>query len=290
MSASELLRLGGIVFVAVTCVVLGDTAGKLLTGDGVAPVFVAWSRFALAASILLPFSGLTRAEWPALLDRWVLLRAALIACGIASILTALRTEPIADVFGAFFIGPIVSYGLAVMLLGEPPSGGRAALLGLGFAGVMLIVKPGFSATSGMAFALLAGVFYGAYLAATKAVASRYRPRFLLISQLLTGAVLLAPFGLGAGAPTLDGSTSLLILASALGSAAGNYLLVIANRKANASLIAPLVYTQLISATLVGILVFGDWPDGLALAGLAVITLSGLGSLALARQNLQAKLQ
>lgn len=285
MPLPDLLRLAGLVFAAVSLVVLGDTAGKLLTSGGVDPFLVAWSRFALAAIALLPFSGLTRAELPNLLDRRILVRGLFIACGISSILTALRTEPIANVFGAFFIGPVVSYILAILFLHERPSALRGVLLGLGFAGVMLVVKPGFGATPGIGFALLAGMFYGAYLVMTRVVAGVFRPRFLLISQLLIGSVALAPLAAMAELPATDLRLSLLILLSAAGSAVGNFLLVLANRRAEASLIAPLVYSQLISATVLGVLVFGDWPDIWTLAGLLVIAGSGIGSLALHRQSL-----
>lgn len=278
----NLLSLIGIVFLAVTCVVIGDTAGKLMTAGGVAPAFVAWTRFLIAAVVLLPFSGLRRAELPRLFEWRILLRALLVAGGIFCILSALRTEPIANVFGAFFVGPVVSYVLAVLFLGERPSFGRGLLLAVGFLGVMLVVKPGFGATLGMGFALAAGVFYGGYLAMTRAVAGGARPRFLLISQLLIGTFALTPVGLSAELPVISAPLAGLILLSALGSAAGNFLLVIANRRAEASLIAPLVYTQLISATVMGVAVFGDWPDAISLAGLVLIAGSGLGTLILAR--------
>ena len=87
-------------------------------------------------------------------------------------------------------------------------------------------------------------------------------------------------------PSFDFAAMTLIAISALGSAVGNYLLAIANRKAEASLIAPLVYSQLVSATLLGILVFGDWPDLLTLLGLLLILASGLGSL-IAHQRTQS---
>lgn len=274
----DLLLLIATVFVAVTCVVIGDTAGKLLTGGGVDPFIVAWSRFFVGALILLPFSGLSRQELPALANRRVLLRAALITCAICCILTALRTEPIANVFGAFFVGPVMSYILAILFLGERPSAQRSLLLGLGFAGVMLVVKPGFGSSLGMGFALAAGTFYGAYLVMTRTLAGAFRPRFLLISQLLIGTIILTPFGLQSDFPAPDAPLLLLLLVSALGSALGNYLLVMASRKAEASLIAPLVYSQLISATGIGIVIFGDWPDLVSLAGLVLIAVSGLGSL------------
>ncbi len=282
MSVPDLLRLGGIVFVAVTFVVLGDTAGKVLTASGVSPIFVAASRFLVGVILLLPISGLRWAEFGQLRDWRLVLRGGVIAAGIACILTALRTEPIANVFGAFFIGPLVSYVLAVLFLGERGSLGRTILLGIGFVGVLLVVKPGFGATTGIAFALLAGVFYGIYLAMTRLVAGSYRPRFLLMSQLLIGSVLLSPALVTVEWPALRIDLWLLVLASAAGSAVGNYLLVLASRRGEASLIAPLVYTQLISATVVGVAIFGDWPDALALVGLGLILVSGLAALALTR--------
>ncbi len=282
MTLFDLLRLGGLVFAAVTFIVLGDTAGKALMAAGVPSIFVALSRFAFGALLLLPFSGLKWAELWHLRDWRLLLRGALITCGIASILTALKTEPIANAFGAFFIGPVVSYVLAVLFLGEKVTPGRTALLALGFLGVMLVVKPGFGASPGILFALLAGVFYGGFLAITRWVARDHRPRFLLMSQLLVGSVLLSPALVVVDVPAFEAGLWALILTSAAASAIGNYLLVLANRQGEASLIAPLVYTQLISATAVGVWVFGDWPDAVALAGLGLILVSGLGTLVLGR--------
>lgn len=278
MTPAQLSKLAGGVFLAVSLVVMGDTAGKLLTGGGVAPAFVAWSRFALGGALIFPLSALSRADLPGFRDWRIWLRATAIIVGILSILTALRTEPIANVFGAFFIGPIVSYVLAIVFLGERPTASRAVLLALGFAGVLMVVKPGFDMRPGMGFALFAGLCYGIYLALTRLVAGRYRPRFLLLSQLLIGAVLLAPLGLSGPVPAFDLRLTGLIVLSALGSAIGNYVLVHANRGAEASLIAPLVYTQLITATVASIVVFHVWPDALTLLGLAVILASGLGSL------------
>jgi len=241
---------------------------------------VAWTRFAIAAVVLAPFvgwqSGDLRSLW-----RWeVVLRAVLVAGGIFSILTALKTEPIANVFGAFFIGPIFSYILAILFLGERPTRAQAALLLLGMLGVLLVVRPGFGATPGIGFAVLAGLFYGAFLAVTRKVVGAVRPRLLLLSQLVIGAIVLTPVGLSAPIPLMDAWTIGLLTLSALASAFGNYLLVMANRIGEASLIAPLIYTQLITATVIGIVVFGDLPDAIALAGLGLILCSGLGSLAL----------
>lgn len=278
MSVQELTRLAALVFIAVSFVVLGDTCGKLLAAEGVDAGITAFTRFFIGALVILPISGLRLSEIPELLNWRLLLRGALITCGILSILTALKTEPIANVFGAFFIGPVVSYVLAIFLLGERPTLARSLMLGLGFLGVLLVVQPGYTMTAGIGFALLAGTFYGGYLVATRMVAGTVRPRLLLLSQLVVGSVILAPVGLSLPMPDLSGQVVLLILGSALGSAAGNYLLVLANRRAEASLIAPLVYSQLITATLASVVIFGDLPNGLALIGLGLILISGGASL------------
>ncbi|MEL6119540.1 MAG: DMT family transporter [Pseudomonadota bacterium] len=284
MTSHFLIKLAGLIFVAVSFIVLGDTAGKALTSQGTPPIFVAWTRFAIAALLMLPFSGLTRRELPVFTDWRIIGRAIILAVGVSCILTGLQTEPIANVFGAFFIGPVVSFVLAVLLLGERATFARFWLLLLGFAGVLLVVKPGFGFTPGIGWALLAGICYGVFLVSTRVVAPLYRPRLLLISQLIIAAIVLSPFGIATSWPPLDPVTLALVTASAVGSAIGNYLIVISNRQADASLIAPLIYTQLISATAAGYFAFGDWPDAWVMLGLVVILVSGLGTLWLVRDT------
>ena len=277
-----LWRVGAIMLVSMTLIVGGDIAAKLLTQDGVSPIFIAWTRFALAAAVLFPFCALTRGDAVILRDGRIWLRALFIIGGICAILTALRTEPVADTFGAFFIGPVVAYVLSALLLKERITLARSALLALSFVGVLLVVKPGFGATIGMAFAVLAGVLHGSYVVSTRWVAPDYRPRLLLISQLVLGGLILAPFGLLALPDPLTLPAIVLITASATGSALGNLLLVTLSKTTPSSVIAPLIYTQLIPATAFGYLVFSDWPDLLSFLGLAVIFSSGVASLALAR--------
>lgn len=275
---SETLRALPLMLLAMALIPSGDAAGKLLGEAGVAPAFTAWSRFALGAALLAPFVlHLTPARL--FLDWRVWLRGLLIAGGIVSILTALRTEPIANVFGAFFVGPMVAYLLSVWLLREAFSAARVVLLVLGFLGVTLVVKPGFGMTPGLGFAVLAGVFYGAYLTASRWLADVARPRAMLISQLLVGALVLAPAGLPA-TPEITPRVGALTAASALGSMLGNLCLILALRMAPATRLAPFVYTQLIAATVLGWAVFGVWPDPLTLAGLGVVLVSGMATLAL----------
>lgn len=261
---------------AMVLIVTGDAAAKLLTQQGFDPVFIAWARFALAAVMIAPFAGVRRGDIALAADWRLLLRGMLIVGGITCILTALRTENMANVFGGFFIGPIVAYALSVLLLKEHVTWMRTLLLAISFVGVLIVVRPGFGMTAGLGFAVLAGCFHGAYLVATRWLAGEFRPRFLLMSQLVVGAVVLAPFAIGPLPPVTLHITGLIMI-SALGSAFGNLLIVLANRTTPASVIAPLIYSQLLVATVIGFVVFGDWPDAPTFIGLAIIAVAGASS-------------
>jgi drug/metabolite transporter (DMT)-like permease len=63
----------------------------------------------------------------------------------------------------------------------------------------------------------------------------------------------------------------------MGSALGNLLLVLVNRTTPANVIAPLIYSQLVVATVLGVIIFGDWPESTTLIGLAVIAIAGASS-------------
>ena len=277
MTGSFQLRIVAMVVGAMTLIVSGDAAGRALAMSGFSPFFLAWARFALAVIVLLPFLGLQRNELRGLLRPALILRACLIAGGIAFVLTALKTEPLATVFGGFFVGPIVSFFLSALILKERVTLARAGLLFVSFCGVLLVVKPGFGMTTGLLFAVIAGCFHGCYLVATRYLAGQYRPRFLLFSQLMIGTVVLLPTAIGP-VPDMTWRFAALIGISAIGSAMGNLLLVTANRTAEASVIAPLIYSQIIVATILGFLVFGEWPDAIALLGLAIIIVAGAGSI------------
>lgn len=264
-----------IMFLAMSLIPAGDSAGKLLSGTfDIAPIFIAWSRFALGALLILPF--MPRSAW-ALLRNWrIWLRAAVLACGISSIQMALRSEEIATVFAAFFIGPLISYVLAVIFLREPVSPLRSMLILAGFIGVLIVVRPGVDMSIGVLWAVAAGCFYGVFLTMSRWLGSLSTPIGMIVIQLVISALLLAPFGL-AHMPPLTGAVAALTTVSALCSMLGNLLLLYAYKLAPATRLAPLVYLQLIAAVALGWAIFGDLPDVWTWAGLAVILSAGLGS-------------
>ncbi|MFG6559840.1 DMT family transporter [Sulfitobacter sp. 1A15299] len=267
-----------IMFIAMSLIPAGDSAGKILTsGMGVAPVFVAWSRFAIGALMVLPF--LPRGTWGLMRDWRLWLRAGTLALGITCIQTALRTEAIANVFAAFFIGPMISYLLAAMFLRERISLLRSALILMGFCGVLLVVRPGLGGGTGgpgLLFAVAAGLFYGVFLTMSRWLSDLAPPLALTFTQLAMSAVMLLPLGL-MNLPAATLPVAGLATASALFSMLGNLLLLYAYRRAPATRLAPLVYFQLIAAVLLGLFLFSTLPDALTWAGLAVIITAGITS-------------
>ncbi len=271
-----------IMMASMALIPLGDTAGKLLIQDhGFPPFGVAWFRFTLGFLVTLPFALRYHRHLYVLADWRVYLRGVLIAATVGTILTALTTEDIGLVYGAFFIGPMVSYALAIFFLGERTTPARTALLLLGFAGVFLVVKPGFGMSTGLAFGVLAGIFYGCFLASTRWLAGSGPAFLLLVVQLGVSAVLLFPLALLRWPAPESWPVGLLLL-SGLASVSANLLLIFAYRMMAGAVLAPLVYFQLIAAAAYGYVVWDSVPDLVSIAGLALLLVSGFGSLALRR--------
>ena len=274
-----------IMFIAMSMIPAGDTAGKLLTNvHEASPFFVAWSRFVLGTLMALPF---LRPDTFRLMKDWrIWLRALFLTGGITFIQIALTTAPVANVFAAFFVGPILSYVLSAVLLREAVTPMRSALMALGFIGVLLVVRPGFDASPGLAFAALAGCCYGAFLTSSRWLAPLGRPGSLFFTQLFLSAVMMTPFCWHM-TPALTPTIAGLSLASAAFSAGGNLLLLYAYQRATASSLAPYVYFQLIAATALGWAVFHHLPDLLTIAGLVLIIGAGLASAVLGQRAARA---
>ena len=255
-----------IILVAMSLIPLGDTAGKLMTDQSAfSPFFAAWSRFAVGALILAFF--VRRAAYKLLLDWRIIARASILVCGITSILTALSTVPIATVYAVFFIGPLISYILAVLFLKEPIGGLRLALVAGGFIGVLIVSQPQGQFDPNLLFAVLAGLCYGVFLALSRALSE------IAATQLAYGAFVLLPFAVW-NWPGITLELGFLGAVSGIASMAGNLLLIMAYALAPATRLAPFVYFQIVIATISGAVVFDDWPNMLSWTGIAVILLCG----------------
>ena len=240
---------------------------------------LSWSRFLLGALFTLPWVLFTRQLPPPTLKHrtfWLkqCIRGILIAAAVTFIVTAVGLSPIADVFGAFFIGPGVSVILAQWWLKAKASLFDWVAVILGFVGVLMVVQPTGEIGPGIPWALAAGCCYGSFLVATRWAAGSGSPLAQLSAQFIVATICLTPLGL----PELLKHGLLvpsLLLASAALSGAANLFSIIALTKVDNAILAPVVYIQVVSATVVGYVFFRDTPNQLAAMGLMLIVATGV---------------
>lgn len=254
---------------------VADAATKYL-GTSHSAVGVTWARLTVCALAMLPLAlavtrGWARFDRRALIEQVV--RAVLVFAATLLFVVAITLVPLANALGAYLVGPVVASLLAVRVLGEPWTRRRAVAAALGFAGALAVVRPGVSVDLGGLCALAAGVCYGAFLVANRACRRAVHPFAAVAFQMTFGALVLTPFAWPEAGALLAEDVWLLLLIG-LPSAAANVLVVSAARLAPAALLAPLVYLEIVGATALGYLVFGDVPGAVAASGIALVVLSG----------------
>jgi len=256
-----------------------DGVAKGLSADH-SPLMIAFLRYLSAGLIALALARAIgrRIAVPAGDRMGQLWRTALIIAAMTSLIAALGMVPMAKAVGGFLIAPIVSGLLGILVWRERPTAPRLAGSALAVIGAAILMRPEAGIEAGSLFALLGGALLGTYLAATRGAAARTDPLSTLAVQSLLGAAMLGPFALGGGLPSLN--THLLLGAAALGaiSAVCHLLTVAAYQRAEASVLAPFLYFNMITAMAVGYFWFGETLGAASLLGLGAIALGGLVTL------------
>src|SRR5438067_6934286 len=172
--------------------------------------------------------------------------------------------------------PIIIAALAGPVLNEKVGGRTWLALAGGFAGVLLIVSPGGGLFTWAALLPLASAFMMAlYQMLTSKLAGRDAPLPPLYNPAVIGTLLVPmAFPQQLALPSGLLHAALFILIGVLGGL-GHFFLIRAHDYAPSSILSPFMYAQLLTALALGWLVFSQLPDGVALAGMATICVSGL---------------
>lgn len=192
---------------------------------------------------------------------------------------ALPLVTLAELTAIGFSGPLFICLGAVLFLGERMSGARWAAVLIGFAGVLLVVKPwagaGFAGISTGMLLMLASapVFAGSFLVA-KALTRHERSEVVVLWQHLWVSVLLAGFAFAYWSQPTPAQWGLLVACGFLG-AGGHYCMVRAFRVADISAVQPVKFLELVWAAILGVIVFGTVPAGATVIGGVVILVSTL---------------
>jgi drug/metabolite transporter (DMT)-like permease len=262
---------------AVLCFACLDAMAKYLVGhldtlQVVAMRFITAFLVALAISNPLTRPGLLRVTRPGLqIARGLML----IATTIFNFF-AFRYLQLDEALAILFSTPFLVAILAGPVLGERVGWRRWTAIGVGFVGVLVVIRPGFSGFQWAAlFSIAAAVMYASYSITTRMVMRHDSAETTLFCANLVGFIIMLavlPFVWTAPPSLLD--FILLLAVGAFGSL-GHFLLILAHHRAPASVLSPFIYTQLVWATAFGYLVFSHVPTGWTLSGAAIVVGSGL---------------
>jgi drug/metabolite transporter (DMT)-like permease len=263
-----------------TCAMLSipivDGLAKYLSSS-YSPLFLGWARYAVAALIVLPVAVLRSGSGRVFPSEGLVshvLRTLFLVISMTLYFLALARIPLATAISAFFIGPIAAVVLSVFVLKERITRLKIASLGLGFIGALVILRPGTQINPGILLAFAAGLCFSIYLVVTRLAAQRSDPVSTLAFQCVVGALLLTPQAIATWAMP-QWSDFGFFIALGMISALSHLLSIAAFRFAEASILAPLVYLELVGATLIGFYAFGDLPDAYTAVGAGLIIAAGL---------------
>lgn len=277
----------GIALMLGFCIVapMADALAKLLGANmGVAQLVAI--RMGLQVVLLLPLVWWMRLSlrMPRRVLRLTAIRAVLHMAGIGMMFLSLRYLPLADAIAIAFVMPFIMLVLGYFVLGEEVGHRRIMACCVGFIGTLMVMQPSFAEVGWPAVLPLGvAVIFSLFMLVTRQIAKRTDPIALqVVSGVIASAILvpvlllsepLAIPGLGLAMPS-GGEWLLLFIMGALGTG-GHLLMTWSLRYAPSTTLAPMQYLEIPVATLLGWLIFSDFPDGLALAGIAVTISAGL---------------
>lgn len=265
----------GLMIGATFLLVLSDTFVKYLVT--VLPwEEVVWGRVTVQTAIVfalfgrsLPKTLVTRA--PGL----QIVRSILLVVGTGCFFFALQTMPLADGQAVMAIIPLVVTALAVPFLGERVGPRRWGAVLVGFAGALIIIRPGTGAFGWVGMLpLIAACGFGTFQILTRHLSTIDSSRTTLAHTALVGTVLLTPLmAFVWQTPTVF--QALMMLTSGAVATVAHFLMIRSFALVPASVATPFTYTMLIWATVNGFVVFGDFPDVWTFAGAGLIVSGGL---------------
>jgi len=194
-------------------------------------------------------------------------------------LTALLNMPLANVTAVLQVLPLAVTMGAALFFGEKVGWRRMLAIAVGFAGMLLIVRPGPDGFNTYAmYALVAVGFVTLRDLVTRRMSAKVPSMMVTLAAAVAVLVFSALASLGVQWVALDARLAALLLGSSLFIVGAYILSVAVMRIGEVSYVAPFRYSGLLWALILGWLIFDDWPDAVTLIGAAIVVLSGLFTL------------
>ena len=268
-----------LIFGAVSMFTGVDASAKYLAGF-FPLLLIVWSRFAgaMVTSVALAIVNGRTAVWRTEKPLLQLLRGFLLLLGTIANFTAVSNLPLSVTATIMFTYPLLVAAFAPMLLKESLPSSRWLYLVVSFAGVLIIMRPGTDAFHwAMLASLIAALATSLYGLTTRAVAGSESSTTSSFYAALAGTVLPIPFLFSQEIQMPDSFLPwvVLVLVGMLFAAVGHLIFTHAHRFAPAPVLAPYIYSQIVTVVVVGYVVFGDLPDAWTVVGCLVIVSSSL---------------
>ncbi|HUR43613.1 MAG TPA: DMT family transporter [Aestuariivirga sp.] len=249
-----------------------DVAAKVLGQQGVPVIEVVWARMTFGCLLTLPFALLQGGKASLVPARPVMhgFRASFLIGATGLFFWALHYLPIADTLAIFFVQPLVVTMLSPWVLGEKVGVQRWTAVAVGFIGTLIIIRPGFQDINpGVPMALASGTSLAIYMLMTRKIAGSAPAMVTTFHTNLAGTLITSLAVIFVWQTPLP-SQWLLFVGLAFIAGLGHYLIVRAYDYSEASLLAPLAYTEMIAAVAAGWWFFGDFPDLWTFVGVGVL--------------------
>ena len=191
------------------------------------------------------------------------------------VFTALTTLPITMVTSITFGAPLLVALLAGPVLGETLGPRRVVAIIVGFAGVLVITRPGSAFQAGTWLALGAACCNASYFLITRLLSRHDRSETTHFYTGLIGTLVAVPLALPVWQAPASAQTWLVMAFISFGGAASHWLLILAHKQAPASVLSPFFYAQLLFAAAIGFVIFGNVPDRWTITGGGIVIGSGL---------------
>lgn len=249
-----------------------DVCAKFLGQWGIPVIEIVWARMffglLLSAPILVAREGLDSLKPRD--GRVNALRGFFLVISTMMFFGALRYQGVAETLAIYFVQPLFITALAPFVLQEKVGMNRWFAVAIGFIGVLIIIRPGYlELNPGVFLAAGAGLGSAITLLLTRKLAGKSSAIANTVYTNLFGTifatVIVIPFWV---TPSFNILLFMVLLAS-IGTFA-NFLTIMAMENAEASLLAPIGYTEMITAVLAGWYFFGNFPDGWTFVGVAIL--------------------
>jgi len=262
----------------------GDAIGKFLVTDDMAVVQVTWGRWFFHTLLLTPLVLLRygrvcfRIPNPAVQFS----RAAALAMATVFFFGSLGHIPLANATAVLFVAPLLVVAMSALFLGEKVGPRRWGAVVAGLAGVLLIVRPGMDGGGigggflqlGSALALGAAVCFALYMVLTRRAAGHAPPLVALWWMGIVGMALTSVFAIPDWQPPTADQWGMMA-AIGLVMVTGHLMVFWAADRIEASALAVTPYLEMVTSTMLGYLVFGDFPEVLTWTGCGIVIAAGL---------------